>query len=113
MAGAGLTSKPLRIETVRGEAYQVAGKKLIPVARIVSFGQGQGTLRLDRVEGWGVGFARISPRAVIVEAEEGEIYVPLTNPTAEALRGMVMAAVAVTLALALLRRAVRRLRRAR
>jgi uncharacterized spore protein YtfJ len=112
MASAGITKKPLRVETVRGEAYQVAGKKLIPVARIVSFGQGRGTLRLDRVEGWAAGFARVSPRAVIVEAEEGDAYLPLVDPTAEALRGMAVAAVVLTLALVLVRRAVRRLRRA-
>jgi len=112
MANAGITNKPLRVETVRGEAYQVAGKKLIPVARIVSFGQGRGTLRLDRVEGWAAGFARVSPKAVIVETEEGEVYLPLVDSTAEALRGMVLTALAVTLALALVRRVVRRLRRA-
>jgi uncharacterized spore protein YtfJ len=113
MAGAGLTTKPLRVETVRGEPYHVAGKKLIPVARILSFGQGRGTLRLDRLEGWGVGFIRVSPRAVIVETEEGEAYLPLVDTTAEALRGMVLAAVALTLALALVRWAVRRLRQDR
>ncbi|MGD8627192.1 MAG: hypothetical protein PVF47_14965 [Anaerolineae bacterium] len=110
MAGAGLTGKPLRVETVRGKAYQIAGKRLTPVARAISFGRGRGTLRLDRVEGWGLGFARISPRAVIVESEEGETYLPLVDVTAEALRGMALAAVALTLALALVRWVARRRR---
>jgi uncharacterized spore protein YtfJ len=94
---AGPVSPPLRIETVRGTPYEVAGRRLVPVARIVSFGQGRATIGRDRLHGWAGGFARVVPLGVIEETEDGQRYVPIRDATGKALRGILASAVVITL----------------
>jgi uncharacterized spore protein YtfJ len=86
-----------RVATVRGEPYHVAGRKLIPVARILSFGKARATIRADQVSGWGMGFVRITPLAVVEETEEGERCISVIDETGVALRGMLGGAVAILL----------------
>jgi hypothetical protein len=82
----------LRIETVRGEPYILGGRKLVPVARIVSFGRARATVGTDGVGGWGAAIARITPVAVEVESAAGKQRVAITDATATALRGMLAGA---------------------
>ena len=84
MAGqAGAARSPrLRIRTVRGEPVQVGNVTLIPEARIVSFGRARATIGADRVSGDGVGFARITPVAVVVGTPEGDRRIPIVDATA-------------------------------
>jgi hypothetical protein len=74
----------VRVKTVRGEAYQVGGWKLAPVARIVSMGRARARIGQSDISGWGFGFARIAPRAVVVETDDGEHTVHITDWTARA-----------------------------
>lgn len=103
---------PFRIKTVRGEAYSVGGRRLIPVARIVSFGKARGTIGSGSVSGWGGGFALIVPVAIVEETAEGERRVAITDATSSALRGMFGAAMAITLFFVVVRWLARRSRRA-
>lgn len=102
-----------RATTVRGEPYHVAGRKLIPVARILSFGKARATIRAHQVGGWGMGFVQITPLAVVEETEEGERYISVTDETSAALRGMLGGAVAIVLVFSTIRWLARRWRRAR
>jgi len=108
----GARGRPLRVNTVRGEPYYVGGRKLIPITRIVSFGKAKGTIGNNRVSGWGGGFVRITPLAVVEETAKGEHRIPITDATALALRGLFGAAVVITLFFAALRWLARRLRQA-
>ncbi len=105
--------RPFRIETVRGEPYEVGERRLTPIARIVSFGKASGTIGAQRIGGWGGGFVRITPLAILEETGEGERRIPITDATAVALRGMFGAAVAAVLFFASLRWLARWWQRAR
>ena len=103
-------SAPFVIETVRGEPFHVDGRKLIPLARIVAASKARATIGTNRVGGWGGGFVRITPVAIIEETADGERRVPITDATAAALRGMLGAMLAMTLCFAVLRWLLRSLR---
>ena len=103
--------RPFRVETVRGEPYHVDGRKLIPVARVTSFGKASATIGTDRIGGWGVGFTRVTPLAIIDETDEGERRIPLSSTTARALQSMFAGAVAITLFFTTIRWLVRWRRR--
>ena len=105
---AGPASKPFRIQTVRGTPYDVAGRRLVPVARIVSFGKGRATIGRDRVQGWAGGFAQVVPLAVIAETEHGPQYVAFTDATETALRRILVSAIVLTLLSVALRRLIHR-----
>jgi hypothetical protein len=100
-------SKPFRWQTVHGEPRTIAGRRLTPVARLVSYGRGQGTLRQNRLSGWALGFVRVEPLGVVVEAGGQEEWVAVHNASASALRRIVLAAAAITLLSAGLRRFAR------
>jgi uncharacterized spore protein YtfJ len=100
--------RPFWVRTVQGEPLHVSDKILVPVARIVTFGKGQGTVGSPAESGWGVGFARITPLAVLESTAEGQRRIAVQDMTASALRGMLAAAVAVTLLNTVLCRLVRR-----
>ena len=105
--------RTFRIETVRGEPYHIGGRKLTPLARIVSFGRARGTVGTHRVGGWGFGFSWIIPLAMLEESDGEEWRITVTDSTAVALRSMFAAAVAVTVVLAAIRWLVRARRLAR
>ena len=105
---AGPASNPFRIETVHGKPYDVAGRRLVPVARIVSLGKGRATIGLNRVQGWAGGFVRVVPLGVIHETEHGQQYVPITDATGAALRRILMSAIMTTLLSVAIRRVVHR-----
>ena len=103
---------PIWVKRVRGEPYRVNGRKLTPVARIISAGKARATIGTDRIGGWGGGFVQITPVAILDETDEGERRIPVTDATAEAVRGMLGAMLAVTLFFTMLRWLFRRSRRA-
>ncbi len=99
----------LRIETVRGQPYSVGGRTLTPVARVVSFRRARGTIGRERIGGWGVAYARITPLAV-EESAGGERRVAIRDATTGALARLLAGAVAVLLFFQLIRRLARRAR---
>jgi hypothetical protein len=105
--------KPFRKKTVRGEPYIVGDRKLTPLVRVVSWGKARATIGTGQVTGWGSGFARITPLAILEETDEGEVRIPITDATATAVRGMLLAAVVSTLFFATIRWLVGRQRGAK
>ncbi len=100
--------RPYRRQVVRGEPYYVAGRTLIPVARLVSYARGRGTLRQHGFSGWAWGFARVMPLGIVVEANGREEWIAVHDNTGSALRRMALAGLAITLFLATVRRLARR-----
>jgi hypothetical protein len=108
MAGnAQVRPRPFRIETAQGEPYYVDGRTLTPVARVVSYGKAKATIGTDQIGGWGFGFARLIPLAILEKTHDGEKSIPIVDVTAKALQGMFITALAITAILAIIRRAVR------
>jgi uncharacterized spore protein YtfJ len=110
----GARQRQFRIETIRGEPMQVREHNLTPVARVVSFGRARatigrarGTIGSDRVSGWGGGFWRITPLALIEDTPEGERCVGVSNATSTALASLLRMALAVTVFFAAIRWLVR------
>lgn len=103
---------PFRIETVQGEPYHVDGRTLTPVARVVSYGKAKGTIGTNQIGGWGFGFARVIPQAVLEKTDDGERAIAIVDITAEALRGMFVTALAITVVFAAIRWVVHRRHRA-
>jgi hypothetical protein len=99
--------KPFRWQTVRGEPRTVAGRRLTPVARLISYSRGRGTLRQRSLSGWALGFVRVMPLGVVVETGGQEEWVPVHDATAAALRRTVLIAAAITLLLAAVRQLAR------
>lgn len=99
----------LRIKTVRGEPRQVNGHRLIPIAWIVSWGEAGATIGTGQVGGQGSGLVGITPLAVVEETAEGEHTIPITDGTTAAVRRILLAAAAMTLFFAAIRRLVHRL----
>ena len=97
MGGQFARPRALRVKTVRGEPYNVGGRELIPVVRVVSFGQARGTVGTRHVGGRGGGFVWIKPLAVIEVTPDGERRIPIQDGTAAATRGMLVAAISMTL----------------
>jgi uncharacterized spore protein YtfJ len=92
-----------RVETVRGEPYEVDGRRLIPVARLASFGKARATIGTRQVSGWGGGFVQVTPLAVVEETPEGERRIAIVDRTSQAMLGMALGAVAIILVLGLIR----------
>ena len=108
----GQCSRPraFRVRTVRGEPYTFGGRELIPVVRVVSFGKARATVGTRQVGGRGGGFVWIQPLAVLEVTPAGERRIALRDGSAAAMRGMLAAAVAMTLFFAAVRWLARRMR---
>ncbi|HSJ55490.1 MAG TPA: hypothetical protein VLC52_17240 [Anaerolineae bacterium] len=101
----GATSPLVRVQTVRGEPYEVRGRRLVPLARVVTLGRARATIGTHRLEGRGWGLAYVKPLAVIEETPGGERLgrVAVRDGTARALVGMYVAALGITLLFAAVR----------
>jgi uncharacterized spore protein YtfJ len=93
----GVWPRLFRVETVRGESFRAGGRLLIPEARVAALGKARGSLGPKGISGWGVGFVRVTPLAVLEDTETGVRRIKIVDPTATALAGLFVAAVAMTL----------------
>jgi hypothetical protein len=91
------------VQTVRGEPYQVGGRKLTPVARIVSLGKARGTIGTDWIGGWAGGLVWTTPVAMLEETGEGEREIAIRDTTAATLQCLCIAALSITLFFAIIR----------
>ena len=99
----GERGKHFRVETVHGEPYEVGGRRLIPVVRITSYGKARVTIGTRQVSGLGGGFVQVTPLAVVEETPEGERRIDIADRTSQAVLKLVLGAVAIVLALGLIR----------
>lgn len=100
--------RPLRQQVIHGNAQQIAGWTVTPVARLISYARGRGTLRQRAISGWALGHVRIVPLGMLAEADGQEQWVATHDATTEMLGRMALAALATTLFLAAMRRLARR-----
>lgn len=107
----GITQAPWRLATVRGEPYAVAGYKLTPVARVLSYAIGQGTLRARSISGWGGGMVFVRPVAIEVERDGRTRRIKLARSTRASFAAMVAAGATITILLWWVRLLARRGRR--
>jgi hypothetical protein len=91
------------VRNVRGEPYQVGGRKLTPVTRIVSFGKASATIRSERFGGWGSGLVLAKPLALIEESDEGEREIAIHDETFAILQRLSLVALTMTLFFATVR----------
>jgi hypothetical protein len=108
--GSQTRSRPLRVQTIRGEPYRIGERTLIPVARVVSFGRARGTIRAERVSGWGAGFVHISPVLLIEQTSEGERRIAVYDAPSREMWGLLAAGLALLLTFASIRWLARRIR---
>jgi hypothetical protein len=93
----------LRIRTVRGPAYQIGDRTLVPEARVVAFGKGSATIGSRQHFAWGGGFAQITPVAMVEQTAAGEVRIAIQDNSAAAVRGILLLTVATTLLLTMIR----------
>jgi hypothetical protein len=93
-----------RVRTVRGEPYEIGGRVLTPITRIVTVGKASATIRTDRYGGWGAGLAWAMPVALLEETGEGERRIVIQDATLAVLQRLGLAALAITLFFAVVRR---------
>lgn len=96
-------SRRFRTARVRGEPYHVAGRTLVPVARVVTYGQARATVGTYRLAGRGRGWAHIRPLAIVEKTTGGERRIPIRDATAQSVACMAIAAVVITLLLSVVR----------
>lgn len=96
--------------TIYGEPIRLGERSLVPVADIVTFGRARATIGSRSTGGWGWGAARITPRAAIVQEAGGEGRVEIVDATARLVCQLAIMAVVSSVALAMVRWAVRWLR---
>lgn len=89
---------------------RVGERELIPVARIVTYGRARGTVGRDRIGGWGWGFARVTPLAVVVKDAEGERRIAFAKTAGGTLRVMLGATLVMALLFTAIRWLIRRQR---
>jgi uncharacterized spore protein YtfJ len=99
---------PLQVKTVHGEPIHVDERVLIPVVRVVSFGQARATIGGTGYGGWGTGFVRVQPVAVLEETPHGRRRIRIAGGTSVAVRRLVWLVVGISVGLAALRGLVRR-----
>jgi hypothetical protein len=87
---------PFRLHVVRGEPYYIDGRTLIPEARFLSFGKARATIRGHSIGGWGMGFVRVSPLAMIEETAEGIRRIAITDASSATLGRLLGVAVVMT-----------------
>ena len=99
--------RSFRIKTIFGESYHVGGRKLTPVARVVTFGKARATIGTSGVRGFGAGLVCITPVALLEETAGGERRILLRTSDSTAVWGMIGAATVVTLVCTVVRWFVR------
>ena len=102
------TQHPLTTHIVAGEPIQVGERELVPLVRVTTYARRQARLGADDVAGQGRGFVHMRPVAILERSDRGQRQIPIRDKTAQALSGLLLAAVIIPLLLMLAARLVRR-----
>lgn len=89
---------PFVARTVRGTPRRAHGRTLIPVARVISRVEHQGTVGTGGISGQGGGLAMVRPLALLEVRDGEERTWPIRDLTSLVLRQMVLAATLVAVA---------------
>ncbi len=85
--------RPLRVRIIQGEPVRVFGRTLTPVARVVSGGEHEGTVRPNQASGKGWAMASVRPLKVIEEHDGQTRTLPIPDATGDVLRKMLIISV--------------------
>ena len=99
---------PLETHIVAGEPIQVGERELVPLVRVTTYARRQARVGADSVAGQGWGFVQMRPIAILERSDRGERHLPIRDKTAQAMSGLLLAAVIIPLLLMLAARLVRR-----
>ena len=99
---------PLKTHIVAGEPIQVGERELVPLVRVTTYARRQVRVGANDVAGQGQGFVHMRPVAILERSDRGERQIPIRDKTAQALSGLLLAAVIIPLLLMLAARLVRR-----
>ena len=102
------TRHPLKTHIVAGEPIQVGERELVPLVRVTTYARRQVRVGADDVDGRGRGFVHMHPVAILERSDRGERRMPIRDKTAQAVSGLLLAAVIIPLFLMLAARLVRR-----
>lgn len=102
------TQHPLKTRVVAGEPIQVGERELVPLVRVTTYARRQAHVRADDVAGLGWGFVQMHPVAILERSDRGERRMPIRDKTAQAMSGLLLAAVIIPLLLMLAARLARR-----
>ena len=100
--------EPAMGEIVEGQPIRVGARELVPLVRVTGRVRRRAFVGSDRVGAQGWGFVRMRPVAILERDEAGERRIPIEDKTAQALGGLLLAALVIPLLLALAVRLVRK-----
>jgi hypothetical protein len=80
---------------VQGEPIRVGQKEIVPEALVTSWLKRSATVGMEGVWGWGGGWVKIQPAAVIERGPEGQRRIPIRDETRRLLIGLAAGAVFV------------------
>ena len=96
-----LRRNPVTSTIVEGEAIHAGERELTPLVRVTAYTRRQAHVGSDWLSGWGGGFVRMRPIAIIERSEAGERRIPIRDKTAQMLGGLFLAAIIIPLLLGL------------
>ncbi len=102
------TRHPLKTHIVEGEPIQIGERELVPLVRVTTYARRQAHVGTGNVAGQGWGFVQMRPVAILERSSRGERRLPIRDGTAQAMSGLLLAAVIIPLLLMLATRLVRR-----
>jgi hypothetical protein len=102
------TRHPLKTHIVAGEPIQIGERELVPLVRVTTYARRQARVGAGDVTGQGWGFVQMRPVAILERSGRGERQIPIRDKTAQAMSGLLLAAVIIPLLLMLAARLVRR-----
>jgi len=92
--------KPTMGEIVEGQPIRVGARELVPLVRVTGRVRRRAFLGSDRVSAQGWGFVTMRPVAILERDEAGERRIPIKDKTAQAIGGLLLAALIIPLLLA-------------
>jgi len=107
---------PVRVEVVEGAPIRVGERALVPQVAVTSGGRRRAFVGREGISGRGWGFVRMRPVALLERSEGPALSevegsgrrIPIRDTTAQALGGLLLAALVIPLLLALAVRLARR-----
>ena len=102
------TRYPVKTHIVEGESIQIGERELVPLVRVTTYARRQARVGTGNVAGQGWGFVQMRPVAILERSVRGERRLPIRDKTAQAMSGLLLAAVIIPLLLMLATRLVRR-----
>ncbi len=99
---------PTMGEIVEGQPIRVGARELVPLVRVTGRVRRRAFVGSDRVGAQGWGCVRMRPVAILERDGAGERRIPIEDKTAQALGGLLLAALVIPLLLTLVVRLVRK-----